>query len=539
MKRILKTDKAYTAIDKINDNFDEVYGDESFDGSVTGDGNNWVYYDFSASAGDYYRIQFPNGTWTTASSREGYNKLMLTYLKSDGTTLYSAEIVREPWPIQDYGYDFIVSSYGTSTLEVTKVRVYIRATSGVTVPFTITKLSTEHVKSYFEPEVRNVVYSVRTFQTSPCFNFALCSDLHYLDLEEGYRPFAPYSPLGMFVNMKEVARHIRLDNVICLGDMIDGRWSAAVAMRHADEQMTFMKNVGVPIIYAIGNHDDNRYWSQQGGDRRLTSGEMHSYFIQPVDERAGVDGTMNGCNYYRDIDRFKIRLIVILGITFTGSYGFTSDTTTWFSDVMDSIPAGYKAIIFTHEPVRTDWNWANTSAISGASTISSTIVSNIDKVIGFFFGHTHIDNVYLDPFVAVNIGCQKVYNNSDGTNPPGSSAPEDCWWPVRAAGDARENLWDVVSIDQTNEVIACIRFGAGVDRYIHYTPIVVAAGGTVTLSPAYITADTWHVRDSESSSISISSGVVTVSSGATPGSRLTARAADADGNFEYWAIKVS
>lgn len=53
-------------------------------------------------------------------------------------------------------------------------------------------------------------------------------------------------------------------------------------------------------------------------------------------------------------------------------------------------------------------------------------------------------------------------------------------------------------------------------------------------------AAVWHVRGSESSSISITSGgVVTVAAGATSGARLTARAADSNGNYEFWVIKVA
>ena len=118
------------------------------------------------------------------------------------------------------------------------------------------------------------------------------------------------------------------------------------------------------------------------------------------------------------------------------------------------------------------------------------------------------------------------------------AAPEGAWFPIRTPGSYSEDLWDGVVVDKENGLISCIRFGAGVDRYIHYTPVEIAAGGTTTLTPSCITADSWETRASETD-ISIASGTVTIAAGATSGSRLTAIAKDADGNMEIWCIKVS
>ncbi len=197
------------------------------------------------------------------------------------------------------------------------------------------------------------------------------------------------------------------------------------------------------------------------------------------------------------------------------------------------MPSGYKAVIITHVPPYPAQVWGG-SGYTGGSDTATIIANNVDNVIAVFQGHTHLDNIFLSPYVAVSISSEKCY-----TLEVTSSAPEDSVFPARYANDYRQDLFDVVVINQTLQLVACIRFGAGVDRYIHYTPISVSAGGSTTLTPSVITATAWHVRDSESSSISVSSGTVTVASGATSGSRLSVRAADADGNFEFWVIKVS
>jgi hypothetical protein len=128
----------------------------------------------------------------------------------------------------------------------------------------------------------------------------------------------------------------------------------------------------------------------------------------------------------------------------------------------------------------------------------------------------------------------KCYNIASLTN-----APEDSIFPTRVTETSAEDLWDLDIIDQTNGLLSCIRFGAGADRYIHYNAIEVSAGGTTTLTPSVITPASWGGRASESSYITIASGVATISSSAPSGTRLTAKAIDADGNMEYWVIKVS
>lgn len=490
---------------------------------------------FPVRKGDYLRICFPNGDWSTKSARESYNKLIWSY--GDGTTwVSSCELAREGWVVPDYGYDVYVSE--RMSKNVTLGRLQYRAAQNLEVPFVVYRLSKERCKAYFADEMADTIGKVKALQTSACLTFAMISDLHYRDLEENYRPFAPFSPLGAIVSITELSKNIRFDNVICLGDVIDGRWGVGSAMLDACDQMEFFGRVGVPLLNCIGNHDDNRYFNQQGGDRRWTQGEIYAHLIQVNDERTSVGGAMNGCNYYRDVDRHKIRIIALMPIDFNGQYNYTSATQTWLTNTIASMPNDYKAIIITHVPPVAAHNWSG-SGYTGGGAIETIITNNKSKVICLFEGHTHIDNVYVSPWPAVNICCQKVYNSQSGTNELGASAPEGSWWPVRAVGDYRENLWDAVVVNQTTGLLSCIRFGAGVDRHIHFAETTVSAGGTVTLTASAITATSWVVYESQASLMSIVDGAVTVDSSVESGTILTAIAVDDNGNREYWPIKIS
>ena len=511
-------------------------------GKLIGNGNTTVEAYFPLKKGEYIHIGFPDGDWQT-SEREDYWKLWLKLVNEEGNTKTEVDtafsICKEQWAVPSYGYDFYASPRIVATFNHCYMR--LRAASGTSVKYVITRLSKEQYKPYFSDEIADTEKKVKERQGSSSVTLGLITDMHYRGLEKPswtQPPFAPWSPLAAILAIKGLGELVRLDNVVCLGDSIDGEQQYYRAMYDASDVSEFFSFTGVPLLYAVGNHDDNRYFAKMDGDRRLTKEEIYANFVQQVDERTTIGGAMNGCNYYRDIDRHKVRCIVLMSINFSGGYEFTSETRTWLTNTLDSMPEGYKALVFVHVPPPASHNWSTEGARTGGEATASILASNADKIICVFDGHLHLDNVYVKPYISVNVCSQKALNSTSGTNNPGSAAPEGAWWPVREVGTKNELLWDAVVINQEDGLLSCIRVGAGVDRYIHYTSVEVAAGGTTTLTPTAITVASWVVLDSEASAISIANGVVTVDDSATVGSRLMAKAVDASGNFEYWCIKV-
>lgn len=509
-------------------------GDKTISASFVGDGDNTVRYYFDALPGDYIHIDFPDGNWPTTSSRSNYFKFFFGYRDNSDAFHTIGGICYEPWTIQSYGYDLYVPNGAT---DMKDAYLGFRATSGTEVPFVLTWLSQSEMKDYFADEMADTVAKVRARQGNQSATLIVCSDIHYRDIDEDYRPFAPFAFPGASLTMKEFARRVRVDNLVCLGDAIDGRQTAAQGKMDARDLAKFFSAVGVPLLFAIGNHDDNRYYAKDGGDRNFTAREIHAEFIQQVDERTSVGGAMQGCNYYRDIERLKIRLIVLMSINFNKQYYYTTDTQNFLTATFASMPEGYRAVIFTHTPLLQAHTYSTAQTLNGGEAVSNIIAANLDKFLAIYYGHTHVDNQWMSPFVEINLGCSKVNNQEGGVLP--AAAPEGSYFPERAVGDYREQLWDVTVIDKVNSLLSCIRFGAGVDRYVHLAPIEVSAGGTTTLTPSVLTASSWETRESEASSISIEGGVVSVDSGATSGARLTAVCKDASGNKEIWAIKVA
>lgn len=510
-------------------------------GSIIGNGTSLVDFAFPISKGDYLHIDFPNGDWQTAEQASTYLKAYVNLMDTSVSPSVNRRTLRFAyvgWVVPDYGYDFYATpgmgaSYDTGILR-------IRAAAGVEVPFVIRRLSKEKCKPYLMDAIAITSDQATMRQGSASLTFGVITDMHYrsTQISDGCSPpFAPFSPLAAIMSIKEMATRIRLDNIVCMGDSIDGRQTVADARMDASDMSEFFLRTGVPLLYAVGNHDDNRYYTQDGGDRKFTQAEIYGKYVQQVDERTTIGGAMNGCNYYRDIARHKVRCITLMSIDFNGNYNFTSETRTWLTETLSSMPEGYKAIVFVHVPPPPEQMWNQTSYTGGTQT-KAILADNADKIICVLTGHTHLDNVYLTPYVSVNICCQKIYNTTSGTNNPGQSAPGGSWWPVREAGTDKELLWDIVVVNQEDGLISFLRVGAGVNRYIHYNPVEVSAGGNTTLTPAVIAVDSWAVLASEASAISIAEGVVTVDASATVGSRLMAKAVDASGNFEYWCIKV-
>ena len=320
-----------------------------------------------------------------------------------------------------------------------------------------------------------------------------------------------------------------MENLICMGDIIDGRDERPVSIRDAKDTIRLLNSPGIPRLTIVGNHDDNRLATSSN---YFTPAEIYNDIVQSDDERASVDGTMNGLNWYRDDPRHKIRYIGLCAITFSQTYQYTTDTRNWLTATFASMPEGYQALIFTHTPPLGKWAWSGTQ-YSGGVELSNIIKTNLDKVIAVFFGHTHLDNSDVSPYVALNFSSNKCYDLVTGM----ADSPAGSVFPSRTTGTYTEDLWDVVIVDQADSLITCIRFGGGCDRYVHFSPVSVPIGGSAAMTASCITPATWGIKSADSAKVSVTSGgVVSVTSAATAGDRLYVEAKDSQGNTEIWVI---
>ena len=171
--------------------------------------------------------------------------------------------------------------------------------------------SPEKPKSYYLDEIKDTAQKVKALTKEPALVFFLCSDVHYNTVKTDNR-LKLDSVTDMTTNMAALKKQIQVDGLICLGDIVDAKPPTKMdeTKQQIDYVMKQLQGVGVPLIYSMGNHDDNRYISRKDGTV-LTPQQIESMFMRYTLPNKVIDPSMNGLNYYVDYDRLKIRVFVV------------------------------------------------------------------------------------------------------------------------------------------------------------------------------------------------------------------------------------
>ena len=122
----------------------------------------------------------------------------------------------------------------------------------------------ETPKAYYLDEIADTAQKVRALTKEPALVFFLCSDIHYNTVKTDDR-LKLDSVTDMTVNMAALKKQIRADGLICLGDIVDAKppLKTEDTKRQVEYVMKRLQGVGLPLLYCMGNHDDNRYISRK------------------------------------------------------------------------------------------------------------------------------------------------------------------------------------------------------------------------------------------------------------------------------------
>lgn len=325
-------------------------------------------------------------------------------------------------------------------------------------------------KGYFRDEIADTVEKVKKFETEPALVFLLCSDIHYMSIQ-GKR-LKLDTVTDMTINMAALKKQIHVDGLICLGDVVDAKspTKTAETMEQIRYVMRRLKGVDAPLIYCMGNHDDNRYakgLDGKAGSEYFTTKQLNSLFMSHTITNKVIDESMDGLNYYVDYDKFKIRVFVLnsnyqeINGNQNWKYGFSDNTVTWFKNQMNQVQSGWSVLLLTHRwYVREDNSkkqWMKNQ--QQILNIVNSFISSGGKFIATIYGHSHIDYSQKKTFLEIAIAAQKCQNLvAKNYWPVGSSAP------FREINTATEDLWDVLIIRPESQTVNTIRFGAGKDR---------------------------------------------------------------------------
>lgn len=378
----------------------------------------------------------------------------------------------------------------------------------------------DDVKEYYKEELRDTVNKVRLENDEPALVFPWSTDIHRYSV-------TTQTFLNMIINTGAFMKEVECDLVLNTGDTIEGNQAQSVSLGYAYDSTASFKNIGKPFFYVGGNHDNNPYISS--GALTFTLKQVYSAFYSATKD-VTFNVNENGTDYYFDFNGLGVRFICLnsCNSSVATTYAFGDSTASWLTQALNTDKS---VILASHVSPVAEHVWNNTSPVH-VSDVKSALISFVNgggKLI-VLTGHSHVDAEYVDPFVEVTDAAQK-FENFEPTSAgylAMSGQINGIRVPYRTAGTYTEDAWSVVVFKPISNELSVIRFGAGVDRYFHCTPI-----SPRTLTTRFSGTVTWY--SSNTSVATVSNGVVT----AVGAGRCAVFAKDAEGNMEIWVIVIS
>ena len=334
--------------------------------------------------------------------------------------------------------------------------------------FSVLAKSAEMPKAYYLDEITETAQKVKSLTKEPALVFFLCTDIHYNTVKTDNR-LKLDSVTDMTTNMAALKKQIPVDGLICLGDIVDAKppTKAKETRKQIKYVMKRLRGVGLPLIYCMGNHDDNRYASRVDGTL-FSPQQLEAMYMSYTLPNKVSDPSTNGLNYYVDYDRLKIRVFALdsnyqdPNKNYHWAHGFSDSTLAWFKDRLKEIPKGWSVLVLAHRRLVQNKNpekdWIHNQLIM-AETVND-FINNGGSYIATVYGHIHRDLSRKEPFLEFSIGSQKCQNIE--VEKGNAIAPE------RKLNTASEDLWDVLVIRPQSRKINTVRFGAGADREWSY-----------------------------------------------------------------------
>lgn len=251
-------------------------------------------------------------------------------------------------------------------------------------------------------------------------------------------------------NINKVLSEMDADAIVHLGDFTDGMTTKKVTSFYVEKMMDDLCQNGLPVYVTLGNHDSNYF---RGNKQRFTKEELRELF--------GVAREY----YHRDFSAQKLRCLFLASYDADTPvrYGFSDEEIEWVKETLESTPAGYKVLIFSHEaPLDILDYWAR--IIRNGKKLMQVLedynAREDAQILAYIHGHTHAEQEYRgSSFPIISIGSNKCEYFPD-KKPEGSHAYE------RVPDTVTQDLWDVLVVDSEKECLHFVRFGAGEDRVV-------------------------------------------------------------------------
>lgn len=226
-----------------------------------------------------------------------------------------------------------------------------------------------------------------------------------------------------------------------------------------------LSTIKTPVVSIAGNHDGGQNNANIVGKGLYN---VHSKRIQFENYWHKYGGVDTGCGYIDDA-LHNIRYVFVD----TGTrYGKTTSLWDFVSNCFSTLPNGYKAIIYSHHPLTTEFNGVIkaedaqgnlTNAFQDClSIVQDRVEANYaDKVIACINGHGHVDAYGVSQsgilFIQTTCACPHSRPRHFGNIPNNPTL-----------GTFTDTSYDFFIIDQEAQTIEAIRYGQGSNRKWYY-----------------------------------------------------------------------
>ena len=207
-----------------------------------------------------------------------------------------------------------------------------------------------------------------------------------------------------------------------------------------------LSGAACPVMGTAGNHDS---WQDQ---QDVTSAQIFKRHAAraKVDYPGFVPLDKISANGYYDDPTVNIRYIILDAEPRSTSVSTNSNATITanLTAMLGGMPEGYKAIIFSHKPLNSSLGSSFKDGVNNAAVLEA----NKAKIICCINGHGHADAGETKNGV--------LYIQTRAAAPTNYMGEAD----LSTAGTADETAFDVFVVDQENDKIYAVRYGAGADR---------------------------------------------------------------------------
>ncbi len=355
----------------------------------------------------------------------------------------------------------------------------------------ILDIDSEQIPSYLKSMLDSRLLKANQLQNATTLNFLFFNDPHIVDT----------SSFSDIYSLNYINSHMVIDFAACCGDNLD---NTSTKQLHLDTATKLMNKITIEKFFTVkGNHDDNSFVSEGIDNIKYTMlpYEQYDIMFKKLEGIVNFDVSNKCClYYYYDNPKFKVRTIFLNSIDIPyipdsatptawryagqSTYSYSDAQLNWLTHTALKLPSNeWKVIFFTHvnpfdEGMIGSDSLAHNSSVllgivdafkSGKDYTSAPSLGDFSqsvsvdfslqgrgKVIAFFYGHTHTEQV-LD---RNGIKYISTWNDCPRKSPSNPDAP------TRMVGTISEFCLNVVTVNFEQNKIYMTKFGAGNDLVI-------------------------------------------------------------------------